>query len=35
VADGVCATVLSLPIYPGMPEADIHIVAEAVRRFGA
>jgi dTDP-4-amino-4,6-dideoxygalactose transaminase len=31
----VCARVLSLPIYPGMPEADIDTVGEAIRRFRA
>jgi len=35
VADRVCARVLSLPIYPGMPEADIDTVGEAIRRFRA
>ncbi|MCX6550273.1 MAG: DegT/DnrJ/EryC1/StrS family aminotransferase [Acidobacteria bacterium] len=32
VADRVCAQVLSLPLYPGMPEADVRTVAEALRR---
>jgi dTDP-4-amino-4,6-dideoxygalactose transaminase len=35
VADRVCAEILSLPMYPGMPETDVHEVAEAVRQFGA
>jgi dTDP-4-amino-4,6-dideoxygalactose transaminase len=35
VADRVCASVLSLPIYPGMPGTDVTMVAEALRRFGA
>jgi dTDP-4-amino-4,6-dideoxygalactose transaminase len=34
VADRVCAGILSLPMYPGMPEQDVLAVAEAVRRFG-
>jgi len=33
VADRVCAEVLSLPIYPAMPEEEIHVVVEAVKRF--
>ena len=33
-ADRVCAQVLSLPLYPGMPDADVQLVAEAIRRFG-
>jgi len=33
-ADRVCAQVLSLPMYPGMPDADVHTVAAAVRSFG-
>jgi dTDP-4-amino-4,6-dideoxygalactose transaminase len=33
VADRVCAQVLSLPLYPSMPDEHIEIVAEAVRRF--
>jgi dTDP-4-amino-4,6-dideoxygalactose transaminase len=33
VADRVCAHVLSLPMYPAMPEADVHAVAQAVHRF--
>ena len=31
-ADRVCAQVLSLPMYPGMPDADVHTVAAALRR---
>jgi len=34
VADLVCTEILSLPMYPGMPETDVHEVAEAVRQFG-
>ena len=34
VADRVCAQVVSLPLHPGMPDADVHTVAAAVRRFG-
>jgi dTDP-3-amino-3,4,6-trideoxy-alpha-D-glucose transaminase len=34
VADRVCDRVLSLPMYPGMPDADVHTVAAAIRRFG-
>jgi dTDP-4-amino-4,6-dideoxygalactose transaminase len=34
IADRVCAHVLSLPLYPAMPEGDVQVVAEAVRRFG-
>ena len=34
-ADRVCAQVCSLPIYPGIPEADLHLVANAIRRFPA
>ena len=33
-ADRVCAQVFSLPLYPGMPDADAHMVVEAIRRFG-
>jgi dTDP-4-amino-4,6-dideoxygalactose transaminase len=33
VADRVCAQVLSLPLYPSMPDEHIDIVAEAIRRF--
>jgi len=32
-ADRVCAQVCSLPLYPGIPEADLHAVADAIRRF--
>jgi dTDP-4-amino-4,6-dideoxygalactose transaminase len=34
-ADRVCAQVCSLPLYPGIPEADLHAVADAIRRFRA
>jgi dTDP-4-amino-4,6-dideoxygalactose transaminase len=34
-ADRVCAQVCSLPLYPGMPEEDLHAVAAAVRSFPA
>ena len=34
-ADRVCAQVCSLPLYPGIPEADLHAVADAIRRFPA
>lgn len=34
-ADRVCARVLSLPMYPGIPEEDVRAVADAVRRFRA
>ena len=34
-ADRVCAQVLSLPIYPGISEADLGTVADAVRRLTA
>jgi dTDP-4-amino-4,6-dideoxygalactose transaminase len=34
IADRVCAHVLSLPIYPAMPEEEIHLVVDAVTRFG-
>ena len=33
-ADRVCAQVLSLPLYPGMPDADVHMVAATIRRLG-
>jgi dTDP-4-amino-4,6-dideoxygalactose transaminase len=33
-ADRVCAQILSLPLYPSMPESDIDRVAEALRRYG-
>lgn len=32
VADRVCAQIFSLPLYPAMPEDDIAIVADALRR---
>jgi dTDP-4-amino-4,6-dideoxygalactose transaminase len=35
VADRVCAQVLSLPLYPGMPEEDLQVVAGAIRRLTA
>lgn len=31
--EAACASVLSLPCYPGMPEADVQRVTAAVRRF--
>jgi dTDP-4-amino-4,6-dideoxygalactose transaminase len=34
VADRVCARLLSLPLHPAMPDADVHTVASAIRRFG-
>jgi dTDP-4-amino-4,6-dideoxygalactose transaminase len=34
-ADRVCAQVLSLPLYPGMPEEDLQTVAGALRRLTA
>jgi dTDP-4-amino-4,6-dideoxygalactose transaminase len=34
VADRVCAGILSLPMYPAMPEGDVQTVAEAVKAFG-
>ena len=34
-ADRVCARILSLPMYPGIPEEDVRAVADAVRRFRA
>jgi dTDP-4-amino-4,6-dideoxygalactose transaminase len=34
-ADRVCAQVLSLPLYPGMAEADLRTVAGALRRLTA
>jgi dTDP-4-amino-4,6-dideoxygalactose transaminase len=33
VADRVCAEILSLPIYPAMPDADAVAVAAAIRDF--
>lgn len=33
VADRVCAEVLSLPLYPAMPEAHVVDVADALKRF--
>lgn len=33
VADRVCARILSLPIYPAMPEGEIDVVARAIREF--
>jgi dTDP-4-amino-4,6-dideoxygalactose transaminase len=32
-ADRVSAQVLSLPLYPSMPESDVDRVVEALRRF--
>jgi dTDP-3-amino-3,4,6-trideoxy-alpha-D-glucose transaminase len=34
-ADRVCAEVLSLPLYPGMPDADLQTVAGAIGRLTA
>lgn len=34
-ADRVCAQVCSLPLYPGMPEEDLHTVVNAIQRFRA
>jgi dTDP-4-amino-4,6-dideoxygalactose transaminase len=34
-ADRVCARVLSLPMYPDISEADVHLVMEAIRRLGS
>jgi len=34
-ADRVCRRILSLPLYPGIPEEDVRAVAEAVRGFRA
>ena len=34
VADRVCARILSLPMYPGMPDADVRAVASAIGRCG-
>ena len=33
VADRACARLLSLPLHPAMPDADVHTVAAAIRRF--
>jgi dTDP-4-amino-4,6-dideoxygalactose transaminase len=33
VADRVCARILSLPLYPGIPESDVELVANAISRF--
>ena len=35
VADRVCSQVLSLPIYPGLSDADVAAVVEAVQSFAA
>jgi len=34
-ADRVCAQVLSFPLYPGMPEDDLQMVAGAITRLTA
>jgi dTDP-4-amino-4,6-dideoxygalactose transaminase len=33
VADRVCAQILSVPLYPGLPESDVERVASAISRF--
>jgi len=33
VADRVCAQVLSVPLYPGIPESEVELVANAISRF--
>jgi dTDP-4-amino-4,6-dideoxygalactose transaminase len=33
VADRVCAQILSLPLYPAIPDEHLAIVADAIRRF--
>ncbi|MCX6537549.1 MAG: DegT/DnrJ/EryC1/StrS family aminotransferase [Acidobacteria bacterium] len=33
VADRVCAQILSVPLYPGIPEPDVELVANAISRF--
>lgn len=32
VADAVCSQVFSLPLYPSLPDSDVHRVADALRR---
>jgi dTDP-3-amino-3,4,6-trideoxy-alpha-D-glucose transaminase len=33
VADRICAQVLSVPLYPGIPESEVELVANAISRF--
>jgi len=33
VADRVCRDICSLPLYPGLPEAEISLVVDAIQRF--
>jgi dTDP-4-amino-4,6-dideoxygalactose transaminase len=34
VADRVCAEIVSLPLYPGLGDADVHLVASTIRSYG-
>jgi len=33
IADRVCAEILSVPLYPGIPESEVELVANAICRF--